>query len=106
MKCVPFARARSYSSSVAGIRSVHAWSPHSQTKSARSASNRSALSAMRSLTSRDSAPPVWPPEVEQVASFLRAVGAEARLEELARGEDDFPGVGVRSHEVESAGRRI
>jgi hypothetical protein len=49
---------------------------------------------------------VWPPEVEQVAAFLRAVGAEARLEELAPGEDDFPGVGVRIHAFESNGRRI
>ena len=55
---------------------------------------------------RGYAPPVWPPEVEQVASFLRAIGAEARLEELAPGEDDFPGVGVRIHAFESAGRRI
>jgi hypothetical protein len=49
---------------------------------------------------------VWPPEVEQVAAFLRAAGAEARLEELALGEDDFPGIGVRIHAFESSGRRI
>jgi hypothetical protein len=49
---------------------------------------------------------VWPPEVEQIAAFLRAAGAEGRLEELAPGEDDFPGIGVRIHAFESSGRRI
>jgi prolyl-tRNA editing enzyme YbaK/EbsC (Cys-tRNA(Pro) deacylase) len=49
---------------------------------------------------------MWPPEVEQVAALLRAAGAEARLEELAAGEDGFPGVGVRIHAFESQGRRI
>jgi|GraSoiStandDraft_57_1057295.scaffolds.fasta_scaffold775814_2 hypothetical protein len=55
---------------------------------------------------RGYAPGVWPPEVEQVAAFLRAAGAEARLEELAAGEDDFPGIGVRIHAFEAQGRRI
>ena len=49
---------------------------------------------------------MWPPEVEQVAGFLRAARAEARLEELAPGEDDFPGTGVGIHAFESYGRRI
>ena len=49
---------------------------------------------------------MWPPEVEQVAAFLRTAGAEARLEELAAGEDDFPGVGVRIHAFECGSRRI
>jgi len=34
---------------------------------------------------------VWPQPVEEVAAFFRAAGAEARLEELAHGERDFPG---------------
>jgi prolyl-tRNA editing enzyme YbaK/EbsC (Cys-tRNA(Pro) deacylase) len=34
---------------------------------------------------------VWPPEVETIAAPLRAAGIEARLEELAPGEDEFPG---------------
>jgi prolyl-tRNA editing enzyme YbaK/EbsC (Cys-tRNA(Pro) deacylase) len=34
---------------------------------------------------------VWPPEVETIAAPLRAAGIEARLEELAPGESQFPG---------------
>jgi prolyl-tRNA editing enzyme YbaK/EbsC (Cys-tRNA(Pro) deacylase) len=34
---------------------------------------------------------MWPPEVETIAAPLRAAGIEAQLEELALGEDDFPG---------------
>jgi prolyl-tRNA editing enzyme YbaK/EbsC (Cys-tRNA(Pro) deacylase) len=34
---------------------------------------------------------MWPPEVETIAAPLRAAGIEARLEELAPGETDFPG---------------
>jgi len=34
---------------------------------------------------------MWPPGVEDVASFFRAAGVEARLEELAVGEESFPG---------------
>lgn len=49
---------------------------------------------------------MWPREVEQVAAFLRAARAEARLEELAAGEDDFPGVGIGVHAFESGSRRI
>ncbi|HYY04861.1 MAG TPA: hypothetical protein VE736_13315 [Gaiellaceae bacterium] len=49
---------------------------------------------------------MWPPEVEQVAAFFRAAGAEARLEELAPGQDDFPGVGIRILAFESEGRRM
>jgi len=35
---------------------------------------------------------MWPPEVETIAAPLRAAGIEARLEELAPGETDFPGI--------------
>jgi hypothetical protein len=49
---------------------------------------------------------MWPPEVEQVAAFFRAAGAEARLEELPRGEDDFPGVGVRVAAYDCGRRRV
>jgi hypothetical protein len=34
---------------------------------------------------------MWPPNVEEVAAFFRAARVEARLEELPRGERDFPG---------------
>jgi hypothetical protein len=50
--------------------------------------------------------PVWPAEVEHVAAFLRAATAEARLEELAPAEDDFPGVGVRVFAFDCDGRRV
>jgi hypothetical protein len=49
---------------------------------------------------------VWPPEVEQIAAILRTAGAEARLEELATSEDDFPGPGVSVYAFECDGRRI
>jgi hypothetical protein len=49
---------------------------------------------------------VWPPEVEQVAALLRVSGAEARLEELAANENDFPGTGVSVYAFECDGRRI
>jgi hypothetical protein len=39
---------------------------------------------------------MWPPEVERVAGPLRAAGIEARLEELAPGEDAFPGAAARA----------
>jgi prolyl-tRNA editing enzyme YbaK/EbsC (Cys-tRNA(Pro) deacylase) len=34
---------------------------------------------------------MWPPEVETIAAPLRAAGIEARLEQLAPGEREFPG---------------
>jgi prolyl-tRNA editing enzyme YbaK/EbsC (Cys-tRNA(Pro) deacylase) len=34
---------------------------------------------------------MWPPEVEAIAAPLRAAGIEARLEQLAPGETEFPG---------------
>jgi hypothetical protein len=49
---------------------------------------------------------VWPPEVEQIAGFLRTAGAEARLEELATAENDFPGTGVSVYAFDCDGRRI
>ena len=49
---------------------------------------------------------MWPPEVEHVAALLRAATAEARLEELAPGEDDFPGTGVRVYAFDCDGRRV
>jgi prolyl-tRNA editing enzyme YbaK/EbsC (Cys-tRNA(Pro) deacylase) len=49
---------------------------------------------------------VWPAEVEQVAAFLRAAGAEARLEELPPTEDDFPGTGVSVYAFDCDGRRV
>jgi hypothetical protein len=38
---------------------------------------------------------MWPPEVERIAAPLRAAGVEARLEELPRGEEAFPGPAAR-----------
>ena len=49
---------------------------------------------------------MWPSEVEQVAAVLRAAGAEARLEELAPSEDDFPGAGVTVYAFDCDGRRV
>jgi prolyl-tRNA editing enzyme YbaK/EbsC (Cys-tRNA(Pro) deacylase) len=49
---------------------------------------------------------MWPTEVEQVAAVLRAAGAEARLEELAPSEDDFPGTGVSVYAFDCDGRRV
>jgi hypothetical protein len=49
---------------------------------------------------------MWPAEVEQVAAVLRAAGAEARLEELASSEDDFPGTGVSVYAFDCDGRRV
>jgi hypothetical protein len=49
---------------------------------------------------------VWPAEVEQVAAVLRGAAAEARLEELAPSEDDFPGPGVSVYAFDCDGRRI
>jgi hypothetical protein len=49
---------------------------------------------------------VWPAGVEQIAAFFRKAGAEARLEELAEGEEDFPGAGVRAEAFECDGRVV
>jgi hypothetical protein len=55
---------------------------------------------------RATLPGVWPPEVEQIAAFLRAATAEARLEELAPAEDAFPGPGVRVYAFDCEGKRV
>jgi prolyl-tRNA editing enzyme YbaK/EbsC (Cys-tRNA(Pro) deacylase) len=39
---------------------------------------------------------MWPPEVERIAAPLRSAGIEARIEELAPGEDVFPGAAARA----------
>ena len=49
---------------------------------------------------------MWPAEVEQVAAVLRGAGAEARLEELALSEHDFPGPGVSVYAFDCDGRRL
>jgi hypothetical protein len=49
---------------------------------------------------------MWPSEVEHVAAFLRNAAAEARLEELAPTEDDFPGPGVRVYAFDCDGKRV
>jgi prolyl-tRNA editing enzyme YbaK/EbsC (Cys-tRNA(Pro) deacylase) len=49
---------------------------------------------------------MWPTEVEQIAVFFRAAGAEARLEELPRGVDGFPGAGVSVYAFDCDGRRV
>jgi hypothetical protein len=49
---------------------------------------------------------MWPAEVEQVAAVLRGAGAEARLEELAPSEHDFPGPGVSVYAFDCDGRRL
>src|SRR6266542_5885625 len=54
MKRAPSARTRLYSSSVAWTRAVQLGSSHSQTNTASSAPKRSAVAAIRSLTSRNS----------------------------------------------------
>src|SRR5207237_3757676 len=111
MKCVACSRTRSYSARSTSRRSVHVGSAHSQRNSAPSRPTASAVSAMRSLTSRktDSVFPIlsasspiaarqrararrsyarlveWPEPVARVAAFAREAGAELRLEEFATG---------------------
>jgi prolyl-tRNA editing enzyme YbaK/EbsC (Cys-tRNA(Pro) deacylase) len=46
---------------------------------------------------------MWPAEVEAIAAPLRAAGIEARLEELPRGERDFPGAGATAVAFECGG---
>jgi hypothetical protein len=53
---------------------------------------------------RDTLSPVWPARVEEIAAVFRQAGAEARLEELPEGEDEFPGAGVRAEAFECDGR--
>ena len=49
---------------------------------------------------------MWPPDVERIAAPLRAASVEARLEELAPGEDAFPGTAARAVAYDCAGRTI
>ena len=55
---------------------------------------------------RDSLRKMWPAGVEEIAAVFRAAGVEARLEELASGEDDFPGQGVRADAFDCDGRVV
>lgn len=49
---------------------------------------------------------MWPPEVEQVATVLRAAAVDARLEELADGERLPPGPAVRAEAYDCEGRLL
>jgi len=49
---------------------------------------------------------MWPAEVEAVAAVFRDAGAEARLEELPAGEEEFPGLGVRADAFRCDGRLV
>jgi hypothetical protein len=49
---------------------------------------------------------MWPEAVERVAAFLRATGAEGRLEELPAGVDDAPEPAVRAAGFECDGRSV
>jgi hypothetical protein len=49
---------------------------------------------------------MWPAEVERIAAVFREAGAEARLEELPAGEEDFPGCGVRADAFRCDGRIV
>jgi hypothetical protein len=50
--------------------------------------------------------PVWPPEVERVASLVRAAGIEARLEELPPSERHPPRPAVRAAAFDCDGRIV
>lgn len=49
---------------------------------------------------------VWPPQVEEVAAVFRSAGIEARLEELALGENEFPGAAARATAYDCDGRLV
>jgi hypothetical protein len=49
---------------------------------------------------------MWPPEVEQVVAPLRAAGVEARVEELAAGEEDAPGPTAQAYGYNCDGREL
>jgi prolyl-tRNA editing enzyme YbaK/EbsC (Cys-tRNA(Pro) deacylase) len=49
---------------------------------------------------------VWPSPVEEVAAVFRSAGIEARLEELARGETEFPGTAARASAYDCDGRLL
>jgi prolyl-tRNA editing enzyme YbaK/EbsC (Cys-tRNA(Pro) deacylase) len=49
---------------------------------------------------------VWPPKVEVIAAVFRAAGADARLEELPEGEEEFPGLGINVDAFDCDGRVV
>src|SRR5712691_318281 len=49
---------------------------------------------------------MWPAHVEEIAAVFRAAGAEARLEELPLGEEEFPGQAVDAVAVDCDGRLV
>lgn len=49
---------------------------------------------------------MWPAAVEEVASVFRSAGVDARLEELAPREAEFPGVSVRARAYDCDGRLL
>jgi hypothetical protein len=51
-------------------------------------------------------PDVWPPAVEAVAIAFRGAAIDARLEELAAGEESFPGPAVRVEAFDCDGRLV
>jgi prolyl-tRNA editing enzyme YbaK/EbsC (Cys-tRNA(Pro) deacylase) len=48
----------------------------------------------------------WPEPVERIAAFLRASGAEGRIEELPAGVDEPPGPALRAAGFECDGRTL
>jgi hypothetical protein len=49
---------------------------------------------------------MWPPDVERIAAPLRAAGIEARIEELAPGEDAFPGAAAHAAAYDCDGKLV
>ena len=49
---------------------------------------------------------VWPPTVEVIAAIFRAAGADARLEELPEGDEEFPGPGIAVDAFDCDGRVV
>jgi hypothetical protein len=49
---------------------------------------------------------MWPSEVERIVAPLRAVGVEARVEELPKGEQGAPGTALRAFAYICDGREV
>lgn len=49
---------------------------------------------------------MWPASVDEVAAVFRTAGVDARLEELAVGETEFPGATVRARAYDCDGRLV
>jgi hypothetical protein len=49
---------------------------------------------------------VWPDSVERIATFLRASGAEGRLEEVLPGSEPPPGLGLSARAFECGDRTV